>query len=222
MSKKSPLQRLRDAFAQLTGGAPITDAAASESHLPIDAPGPIDEAVAEVVPTPRSILEAMLFVGHPNNEPLAGSEVSALMRDVSIEEIDSLVHELNEAYVARSAPYQIVREGTGFRMQLCGEFDRVRQKFLGRIREARLSRACVDVLAIVAYNQPISAESVQELRASPSGPFLSQLVRRRLLQIERLREDPKRPIYRTTDRFLRVFGLANLDDLPRSDQIEVD
>ena len=74
------------------------------------------------------------------------------------------------------------------------------------------------MLALVAYQQPITGEKINQLRGKPSSHILAHLVRRGLLRIER--PDPKRrtPHYHTTDRFLRLFNLQSLDDLPRSEE----
>ena len=88
------------------------------------------------------------------------------------------------------------------------------------MREARLSQAAIDVLAIVAYQQPLSAEQIGAVRGKPSGAVLSQLVHRGLLRIER--QPGKRPNvqYFTTDRFLHLFGLQTLADLPQSEELD--
>ena len=124
---------------------------------------------------------------------------------------------MNRRYAARGAPYRIVGEGDGYRLTLRREFHPLRNRFYGRIREARLSQAAIDVLALVAYQQPITGEKIGRLRGKPSSHVLAHLVRRGLLRIER--PDPKRrtPHYYTTDRFLRLFNLQSLDDLPRSE-----
>ncbi len=166
--------------------------------------------------TPRSILEAILFVGHPENEPLTSPGIAGLMRGVRPREIDDLVIELNEGYVREGCPYHIVSVGTGYRLALREEFGSLRTKFYGRVKAAKLSQAAIDVLAIVAYKQPISREEVDELRGRPSAGLLSQLVRRGLLQVERSGGKPPSSSFSTTDRFLQLFGLESLQDLPNS------
>ena len=137
------------------------------------------------------------------------------MRGVRPAEIDELVQELNDAYDRDGSVYRIAHHGAGYRLELRGEWGPIRDRFYGRVKEARLSQSAVDVLAIVAYQQPISGEEVDKLRAKPSGGVLSQLVRRDLLQVER--PAPKAPpLYRTTSRFLDLFGLDELADLPQS------
>lgn len=167
--------------------------------------------------TPLSIFEAMLFVGSPANEPLTADRATELMRGVEASDVPELVEQLNRRYSSRGCPYLVVAEGAGYRLTLRREFWAVRDRFYGRIREARLSQAAIDVLAIVAYRQPMNADQITQTRGRPSGALLSQLVRRRLLRVERLAGPPRVARYFTTDRFLDLFGLESLDDLPRSD-----
>jgi segregation and condensation protein B len=170
--------------------------------------------------TPKAILEAILFVGHPAQEPVASERIAALMRGVRPGEIDELVAELNAEYEAENDPYTIVSEGLGHRLTLRSEFVSVSDAFHGRIREARLSQSAIDVLAIVAYQQPIEMSEIDRLRGKPSGPVVAQLVRRDLLRLERPTDKGKRPVYRTTDRFLDLFDLDALSELPRSQELD--
>ena len=89
---------------------------------------------------------------------------------------------------------------------------------MAKARQVRLSQAAIEVLSIVAYNQPISPEEIHRLRGVPSGSLLTQLVRRQLLLLERSTEN-KLVQYRTTERFLELFGLSSLADLPRSKEL---
>ena len=96
----------------------------------------------------------------------------------------------------------------------------MRDRFHGRIREARLSQAAIDVLAVVAYQQPLTAEQIGRLRGKPCSHVLSQLVHRGLLRIERKPGKRRTVQYFTTDRFLDLFGLQTLADLPRSEELD--
>jgi segregation and condensation protein B len=136
---------------------------------------------------------------------------------VQADEIPPLIDELNRRYAADNCPYEIAGEGDGCRLTLRREHHPLRNRFYGRIREARLSQAAIDVLALVAYQQPIAGEKVGRLRGRPSSHVLAHLVRRGLLRIERPDAKRRTPHYHTTDRFLRLFDLQSLDDLPRSE-----
>jgi segregation and condensation protein B len=74
------------------------------------------------------------------------------------------------------------------------------------------------LLAIVAYHQPIALDQIDRLRGRSSGALLNQLVRRRLLTVQWTNDRPRRRVYRTSDRFLDLFHLQSLDDLPHQDE----
>ncbi len=236
------LDQLTEAFAQAmriapqspaTDDAPETAASANtatteqggteavavaESTTSVD----LDEQQGQICPvSPLTILEAMLFVGNCDSAPLSAQKMADLMRGVEADEIPDLVAQLNERYSASGCPYYIERDGTAYRLVLRKAFHSIRNRFYGRVREAQLSQAAVDILALVAYQQPLTADQLTTLRGRPSGAVLSQLVRRGLLRIERKHVDKRRITqYFTTDRFLDVFGLDSLDDLPQSEELD--
>jgi segregation and condensation protein B len=214
------LNELSQAYAALLNRerAPSHDPSIAVSAE--DAPEELISADAAFEVTPRGIVEAILFVGNPTGEPLTAEQIAGLMRGVKPAEIDELVGELNAQYEAARSPYAILQVGSAYKMALRPEFGPLRDAFHGRIREARLSQAAVDVLAIVGYHQPIAAEEIDRLRGKPSGAILGQLLRRDLLSVHRPEEKQAKPQYRTTGRFLGLFGLEDLSQLPRSQEID--
>jgi segregation and condensation protein B len=226
------LEDLGQAYAALLnrGGVPYEERQEHEIQPAADLPAEIEAALeSEPLPpvsdaacelSPQSILEAMLFVGHPQNEPLTARQVSSLMRGVLPEEIDELVRELNDQYETESAPYRVASEGAGYRLVLRDEFSTLREQFYGRVKEAKLSQSVIDTLAIVAYHQPVGLKEIDQLRGKPSGGILSQLVRRQLVKVERSPDKPRDIRYRTTSRFLDLFSLESLEDLPHSQEVE--
>lgn len=177
----------------------------------------------QLVPlNPRTILEAMLFVGNPANSPIMPETLSNLMRGVSVSEIHELVEELNTHYSQTGCPWEIVwfEEAHGYFMQLREEFTPLRENFYGKIRQVKLSQSAIDTLAIVAYEQPLSLEEINQLRGTPSGPILAQLVKRQLLRTQKIRRGTKfMTVYSTTERFLKLFELESISDLPQSDDL---
>ncbi len=225
------LEALTEAFAQAMGTVPSRppeaesderpagEQAAAEPDESDDRPAMIDDdAVCPV--GPKSILEAMLFVGRRDGRPLRVEEAAEPMRGVEPAEIPSLVDALNRRYRASGCPYEIQSERGGYRLSLTRPFHSMRDRFHGRIREVRLSQAALDVLAIVAYEQPLTAERIGLLRGKSSGHVIRQLVRRSLLRVVRSEAELRVAQYHTTDRFLRLFGLTDLDDLPRSEELD--
>ncbi len=233
------LDELTEAFAEVMGPearprgeleAPAEEPASAEAEVaaaqPAGQPPEVEsdsqaqEEVDSCEICPRTILEAMLFVGNRDNRPLSPARVAELMRGVEPREIAVLVGQLNGRYAANGCPYQIVNDGPGYQLVLGKAFHPLRNRFYGRIRQARLSQAAIDTLAIVAYQQPLTAEQVNRQRGKPSNHVLSQLVHRGLLRIERKQGKRRTADYLTTDRFLDLFGLTSLEDLPQSEELD--
>jgi segregation and condensation protein B len=165
------------------------------------------------------IVEGMLFVGHADGRPLTNRAMAGHIRDVSPQEVDAIVTELNEIYDLNHCCYTIVSEGAGYRLQLRPEHEALRQRMSGRTREARLTPQVIEVLSVVAYRQPISAEEVTKARGSRSDALLNQLIRRGLLQLERT-EAAAKPVYRTTERFNQLLNIKSPAELPRSEDLD--
>ena len=194
----------------------LSDDSVEETSDEADEPVDGEDKESALNLNPAVILEAMLFVGNRENRSLTPQQAAERMRNVTAEDIINAVDELNRTYNRLGCPYHIVSERSGYRMVLCPEFESIRKNFYGRVREATLSQRAIDTLAIVAYRQPISAEEVQKLWKGASISVLSQLVRRGLLSSERQSGGKKKGVmYRTTERFLELFNLTSLDDLPQ-------
>ena len=179
------------------------------------------DSADKIAMNPQTILEAVLFVGDQDSRPIAMQRVADLMRNVTPEEMIEATAELNRQYKHWGTPYRIVPDGDGFRMTLCEDFEPIRQKFYGKAKETQLSQQAIDILAVVAYRQPVSADEVQQIRKSPVSGILGQLVRRELLSVESVLRGRRRiSLYRTTPRFLTLFGLRSLDDLPTANDLD--
>jgi len=162
---------------------------------------------------PATILEAMLFVGMPDGGPVSSARVASLIRGVDEREVDSLAEELAARYMAQSRPYEVVRRGSGWLMRLRPEFERFGALVEERTRAVRLDEGSLDILATVAWNQPVAREALLALGCDARPSTLAQLVRRGLLAVEK--DASAGPCYRTTPRFLEIFRLESLADLPR-------
>jgi len=171
--------------------------------------------------SPKSILEAMLFVGTPDGSALKSKHLAAHMRGVSPKEITQLAKDLNKEYKQQNAPYRIVRENAGYKMVLDDSMNHVKGKFYGEVKEALLSQPAIDILSVVAYNQPVTSDQIEKIRGKPCGAILLQLVRRQLLLREKTESKPVKTIFKTTPRFLELFGIEELDDLPRTEDVEL-
>ena len=170
--------------------------------------------------SPASIVEAILFVGHPDNQPISARHMASLMRGVRSSEVELLVQELNELYAETDCPYRIESSGTGYRMKLAEKYDPLRENFYGRIRKAKLSQAAIEVLAIIAYHQPLTKAALKQKCDAVQRRAVSQLVRRGLVTLRPGQQGRASATYETSQRFLEMFGLASLLDLPQPHDID--
>ncbi len=191
-------------------------AATPAKNEPADAPAPPAELPTRV--TPKQVIEAALFVG---GQPLTAKKLCYVLRgDFDLDFIEQTIDDLNHLYVEEERPYEIRLGEGGYRLVLHEEFQRLRNRVYGiGPREVKLSQDVLEVLALVAYRQPMTQADIEGLGKSNPGPSLRQLLRRELISLERDPQDRKNVKYRTTRRFLSVFGLGRLDELPQADEL---
>jgi segregation and condensation protein B len=167
----------------------------------------------EPPPSVERIVEAMLFVGGP---PLTPAHASAAVRGLTADEFHAAALALGKRYRAQNRPYAVRPQGGGYVLAVRPAFEPLREKLFGGPKEARLSQPVLDVLSLVAYRQPIAKGEIEALRGSDAGGPLRQLVRLGLISLARRSENGERVVtYGTTKRFLDLFQLASLDELPR-------
>jgi segregation and condensation protein B len=133
--------------------------------------------------------------------------------------LGQLLDGLNRDYRQQGRPYRVQHRTQGYELALQPRFRRVLDRLFGSTREARLSPATLTVLALVAYRQPVTKQEVDSLRGAESGAALRSLVRLGLISLQRGEADQKEISYSTTPRFLSLFKLRNLDDLPRTQDL---
>ena len=182
----------------------------------------LDEPAAPEPPrvTARQVIEAALFVG---GKPLTAKKLASLVGpDTRTPMIEEEIEGLNELYSSEARPYEIRLAEGGYRLQLREEYEPVRNRVFGLgPKEVKLSQEQLEVLALVAYRQPISRQQIQKHGRKNAGGMLRQLLRRQLIVIVR-GNNPRRDItYRTTKRFLEVFNIRNIEDLPTPEQLEL-
>jgi segregation and condensation protein B len=198
----------------------ISDAPVASKRHKKDEPAPtpeIDDDAACPI-SPESIVESILFVGAPKGAKLTSRKIAGLLRDVSPKEVTKAVKKLNARYESDDSAFRIQSDKGSLKMVLAESLNEFRQEFFGRNKQVRLSQTAIDVMAVVAYNQPVSREQVDKIRAKSSGSILNQLVKRNLLFIEPQQND-KVKRYATTDKFLDFFNLEEIADLPQSHDV---
>jgi segregation and condensation protein B len=159
----------------------------------------------------RRALEAILFLAdEPLSATLLAQAVEAGRRDV-----ETALAELAQDYVARGAGIQLVEVAGGWRLMTHPEAAPFVEQFVLSSRHARLTRASLETLAIVAYKQPVTRHQIASIRGVDSDGVVRALVDRGLVLEVGRDEGPGRPIlYGTTPAFLERLGLRSLSDLP--------
>jgi segregation and condensation protein B len=168
--------------------------------------------------SPAQVIEAALFVG---GGPLTARKIAGLLRgSQQAKDVEQTIDDLNDAYVAQARPYEIRLGDGGYRLELRPEYDRLRHRVYGSgPREVRLSQDVLEVLALVAYRQPITEKEIEGHGKQNAGNLLRQLLRRDLIAFERGPGGRKDLHYHTTSRFLSVFGLGTLEELPQAEDL---
>ncbi len=138
-----------------------------------------------------------------------------------------LVDRLEKQYNVRESGLRILRINNGYQIAARPEFSESIKKALETRKQQPLSQAAMEVLAIIAYNQPVTKSFVEQVRGIDSSSVVNTLAERGLLEEAGRLELPGRPIaYRTTDTFLRCFGLSRIEELPplpdREGQLDFD
>lgn len=196
-----------------TPADPLPPAPPPPERLVPGPPAPAADAATEPPPSPEQIIEAMLFVG---GHPLTAAVACAAIRGLSPEQFQQAIDALNKRYREQWRPYVIEPRDDGFVLAIRPAYRHLRERLFGGPRETRLSQPALDVLAVVAYRQPVSKAEVDALRGTDSGAVLRQLVRLGLVAVQHRAEAGSREVrYGTTARFLSTFGLSSLEDLPR-------
>ncbi len=168
---------------------------------------------SDVPPSPEQLIEAMLFVG---GHPLTPATACAAVRGLTQERFLIAIDALTRKYRQQRRPYAIQARDNGYVLAVQPSYRALRERLFGGPREARLSQPALDVLSVVAYRQPVAKAEVDTIRGTDSGAILRQLVRLGLAAVQHRAEAGSRAVrYGTTPRFLQLFNLGSLDELPR-------
>ena len=170
---------------------------------------------SDKTPAPISVrLEALLFVAA---EPVTTAQLAAAL-ETTTTDVEQGLRALEESLQARGLRVQ--RHGGHVQMTSAPEFAELIERFLGLEATTRLSRAALETLAIIAYQQPVTRPQVDAVRGVNSDSMMKSLLGKGLIQESGRTDGPGRPIlYSTTAEFLQHFGVNSIRDLPPLDLI---
>jgi segregation and condensation protein B len=195
-----------------TPDSPLTIPASDQSSIDtrqseIPSPPPLD---------PNQVIEALLFAA---DAPVKLDRLAELA-EATPETARAVIDELNAKYEETGRTFRVQRVAQGFQLYTMPEYAEFVRRLFQHQYTHKLSRAALEVLAIIAYKQPVTRPEVEQLRGVDcSGPLVTLLERRLIATYGRASRPGNPFLYRSTPEFLRYFGLAGLEDLPRMEEI---
>jgi len=184
----------------------------------------------------KQVIEALIFSA---DEPLSASQIfnllvikvsspkkDATQQPIQIENdssnedlinsITEKIHDINRELAETNRPFGIIEQSGSYQYAVRPEYGELLQQVSRHKIKKRLSQAALEVLAIVAYKQPISKPEIEQIRGVNSNEVVNSLMEKNFIEISGKSENLGRPLlYSTTDEFLRAFGINSLEELPK-------
>ena len=193
----------------------IADDIDEDDDEPDDEPA---EEIDEIEATLETVIESVLFA---SDEPLSPKRLVDIAEAGSVKRIRQCVKTLNRKYRDNGISFRIEKISGGYQMMTLPGFNPWISKLIKVRSDNKLTPAALETLAIVAYKQPIIRADVEAIRGVASGEILRNLMYKGMVKIVGRAEILGRPmLYGTTKKFLDVFGLNNLKDLPKIEELK--
>jgi segregation and condensation protein B len=168
-------------------------------------------------PTVESVIEAILFA---SDEPLTDSRLAGLV-ETSARQVRDSIEGLNAKYTANNNAFRIEQIAGGYQMLTLNIYNSWLKKMLHARSDTKLSPAALETLAIIAYRQPIIRADIEAVRGVAAGEVIRSLMYKGLVKIVGRAEILGHPmLYGTTKKFLEVFGLNSIKDLPKAEELK--
>ena len=165
------------------------------------------------------IVEALLFA---SDAPLSAGDIALIDERLDEDAVEAVIAQLREEYESQERAFTIVDIAGGYQLMTRPEFAPYLERFDTVPQQTRLSAPALEVLAVIAYRQPIGRNEIEEIRGVGSAGVLKTLQDRQLIDVVGRSEGLGRPLlYGTTQKFLEHFGFRSLDDLPKPDDLPV-
>lgn len=192
-----------------------TEAAEDESD---DAGEKKDSKPEDFEPTIKSVVEAVLFA---SDEPLSVQRLVNIVEAGSISQVRDCVKELNEKYRSNGSAFHIEQIAGGYQIMTLDVFSYWLKKLVRVRTDTKLSQAALETLAIISYKQPVIRADIEAIRGVAAGEVIRNLMYKGLVKIVGRAEVLGRPmLYGTTKKFLDIFGLNTLKDLPKIEELK--
>jgi segregation and condensation protein B len=164
----------------------------------------------------KRVIEALLFA---SNDPIPFTkirEITDTVHPLQPRILKELIEDLQEEYVSQQRAFRLTEIAEGYVLRSCEEYSEYISLLVRNKRTEKLSQASTEVLAIIAYRQPITKTQIDSIRGVDCSGTLQNLLERNLVEAQGRLEAPGRPtLYGVTREFLKYFGLNTLKELPQ-------
>ncbi len=172
----------------------------------------------EIEATLETVVEAVLFA---SDEPISPKRLVDIAEAGSVKQVNQCVKAMNKKYREGGFSFRIEKISGGYQMMTLSAFNPWITKLIKVRSDNKLTPAALETLAIVAYKQPIIRADIEAIRGVASGEILRNLMYKGMVKIVGRAEVIGRPmLYGTTKKFLDVFGLNALKDLPKIEELK--
>jgi segregation and condensation protein B len=196
--------------AQDVGPQAETETSGDQQAQPTDIPPGFE-------PTVESVVEALLFASDESLTPARLSEIVG----TNVRQLRKHIDDLNEKYKANNNAFRIEQIAGGYQMLTLSEYNHWLKKLVRARDDGKLSQPALETLAIIAYKQPIIRADIEAIRGVAAGEMIRNLMYKGLVKITGRAEIVGRPmLYGTTKKFLEVFGLNTIKDLPKAEELK--
>lgn len=167
--------------------------------------------------TTESVVEAVLFA---SDEPLSVERLANIV-EIPPRQVRQHIQDLNDRYCASNNAFRIEQIAGGYQMLTLSEYNHWLKRLLRVRSDSKLSPAALETLAIIAYRQPVMRADIEAIRGVAVGELVRSLMEKGLVKIIGRAEVLGRPmLYGTTRKFLEVFGLNSIKDLPKIEELK--
>jgi segregation and condensation protein B len=178
---------------------------------------PAPQAEPGFEPTVESVVEAVLFA---SDEPLTATRLADIV-GTNVKQLRKHIDDLNEKYKTNNNAFRIEQIAGGFQLLTLNGYNHWLKKLVRARDEGTLSQAALETLAIIAYKQPIIRADIEAIRGVAAGDMIRNLMYKGLVKIVGRAEVVGRPLlYGTTKKFLEIFMLNSLNDLPKAEELK--
>ncbi|MCX7820190.1 MAG: SMC-Scp complex subunit ScpB [Brevinematales bacterium] len=164
----------------------------------------------------KGLIEGILFV---RGKPVTYKELIQIL-EINKDDINKLIEEMNNEYKENKHGFFIINVADGLQLVSNPHYKDELEELFGKKNEFQIPKSALETLAIIAYKQPVTKEEIDGIRGVSSTRSINHLLSLKLITISGTHKELNLPVYSTTERFLEVFRLKDLSDLPAINTID--